>query len=147
MNKEDIFEPWPCKECRKNPPEPGYEYPLCPSCREKLRNRPFPIWVTIVIIIIVALMSYSASKFPIVLKAGQAQKAAKKAEERNDYQSAIVEYQKVLALFPESDRHKEGLAICYIKTGETKKALDVLFSIKNKLNSAHVLKELGFKIK
>lgn len=143
--KEDIVEEPICSVCRRSVAEQGYDYPLCQGCRTRLKSLPFPIWVTIVILIVFALMAYSASRLPILLKAESAEKSAQKAEDMKDYQSAIVEYQKILALFPESERHKEHLAICYIKTGRTDKAIDILLTMKNSMYSGHVLDEMGFK--
>lgn len=123
MSEKNVIENPVCGACQTNAPDPTYAFPLCRNCREKLINRPFPQWIKIVMIIVVALILYSAFKFPIAFKAGLAKQSAKQAEAAADYALAISEYQKILTLFPDSEEHKALLAVYYIKTGATQQVL------------------------
>ena len=114
MNNEHIMEHPVCEACKSNVPDPAYAFPLCRNCREALINRPFPQWIKIAMILIVALMLYSGFKFPLAFNAGLANQSAEKAEAVADYTTAISDYQKILALFPDSEEHKARLAVCYI---------------------------------
>lgn len=136
-----------CKACQRIAPDPAYAFPLCRSCRESLINRPFPNWIKIIITLVGVLLLYSAFKFPIAFNAGLAQQSAKKSEAISDFSSAIPEYQKVLALFPNSEEHKARLAVCYIKSGELNQAADILKKIDDKKLSQKVIKELNALIK
>jgi predicted Zn finger-like uncharacterized protein len=142
-NKKAVVEQPVCEICQKKPPDPDYAFPLCHACRELLINRPFPNWIKIVMVIVGILLLYSVLKFPIAFTAGLAEKSAKKAESISDFSSAISAYQKVLALFPESEEHKARLAICYIKTGEIGQAQVILERIDDKKLSQNVVKELN----
>lgn len=143
MSEERIVEHPACGACQQNAPDPAYAFPLCRSCREMLINRPFPKWIKIVMIIVGALLLYSAFRFPIAFNAGLAKRSAKKAERVSDFSSAISEYQKILALFPDSEEHKARLAVCYIKNGEIQQAADILKKIDDKKLSQNVVKELN----
>ncbi len=147
MSEEQTIENPICGACKSNVPDPAYAFPLCRNCREALINRPFPQWIKIVMILIVALLLYSGFKFPLAFNAGLANQSAKKAEAMADYSTAISEYQKILTLFPDSEEHKARLAVCYIKNGEIRQAADILKKINDKKLSQKVVKELNALIK
>lgn len=92
MNDEPSVETPVCGACKANVPDPAYAFPLCRRCRESLINRPFPRSIKIVMIVVVALLLYSALKFPLAFTAGLANQSARKAEAMADYSSAISEY-------------------------------------------------------
>jgi tetratricopeptide (TPR) repeat protein len=94
-------------------------------------------------ILVGALLLYSAFNFPIAFKAGLAKQSAQKAEAMADYALAISEYQKILTLFPDSEEHKARLAVCYIKAAEIQQAADILKKIDDKKLSQKVVKELN----
>lgn len=142
-DKKEVIEKPICKVCKENQPDLNYAFPLCQNCRKILKNRPFPNWIKAVMFVIAALVLYSGFKFPIACKAGIAQKAGKAAEAIADYSNAILEYQKVLALFPESQEHKARLAVCYIKSGEIQQAANLLKNINEKSLSKEVISELN----
>ena len=118
-----------CKCCKEKKPDPSYPFPLCQQCRYLLINRPFPNWIKFVMVVVVGLILYSGFKFPIAFKAGVAQSVGKKAEATSDYSSAILEYNKILSLFPKSEEHKARLAICYIRSGKVQHAADIIKNI------------------
>ena len=132
-----------CDSCKVNPPESGYAYPLCPKCRQTLMNRPYPNWIKVVMLMVGVLIIISAFNLPTALQAGNALSTAKKAEAISDYTSAILEYQKIIALYPESQEHKARLAICYMKTNDLRKASDIINSIDEKKLSQKVVVELN----
>ena len=121
-----------CKACKQNSPDPSCAFPLCPQCRQQLIRRPFPMWIKIAMIIIAGLMVYSAFSLPTAFIAVTASKTGRNAETAADFHSAILEYQKILVFFPNSQEHKARLAICYLKTGEIQQASDILKYINEK---------------
>jgi hypothetical protein len=143
MSEEQTIETSICDACKSNVPDPAYAFPLCQNCRDSLVNRPFPRWIKIVMILIVLLLLYSGFKFPLAFNAGLANQSAKKAEAMADYSNAILGYQKILALFPDSEEHKARLAVCYIKNGELRQAGDILKNINDKRLSQKVVQELN----
>ncbi|MBF0473876.1 MAG: tetratricopeptide repeat protein [Nitrospirae bacterium] len=143
MSDEQTIDSSVCGACKSNVPDPAYAFPLCKNCREVLINRPFPQWIKILMILIIALLLYSSFKFPHTFNAGLANNSAKKAEAMADYSTAISEYKKILTLFPDSEEHKARLAVCYVKNGEIRQAADILIKIDDKKLSQGVVKELN----
>jgi hypothetical protein len=143
MSDEDKNDRHVCKACKQNSPDPSYTFPLCPQCREQLIRRPFPNWIKFSMIAIAGLMLFSAFSLPTAFKAIISLKSGRSAETSADFKTAISEYQKILALFPNSPEHKARLAICYLKTGEIQLASDVLKNIDNKSLSKSTIKEIN----
>ena len=121
-----------CKVCKVRLPEPGYDYRLCAQCRRELINRPYPSWIKGFMVIVVLLILLSSYYLPTALQAGYAFRVAKKAEANHDYPAAIEQYQKILAVYPQSQKHQARLAICYLQTNDTKKALPLILALDDK---------------
>ncbi len=132
-----------CKDCEARIPEPGYDYQLCSQCRQAMINRPYPSWIKAFMVIVVLLIGLSSYYLHTAVKAGYAFRVAKKAEANRDYPAAIAQYQKILAVFPESQEHSARLAICYIKANETQKALPLILALDEKKLSSSLIDELN----
>ena len=146
MNNENVENPIDhqiCKACKTNPSDPSFKLPLCPQCRSLLVNRPYPVWIKVVVVIIFCLVLYSALKFPPVIKSIVTQKAGKTAEINQNYSSAILEYQKILTVFPNSQEHKARLSVCYFKSGEIHRAFDIIETIDEESLSKESISELN----
>ena len=135
-----------CKVCNRNPPDPSFTFPLCSGCRRLLIKRPYPVWIKGFIVLIGCMLLYSALKFPHTFKACTAQKAGKAAEAQHNYAAAISEYQKILAIFPQSHEHKARLAVCLLRSGEVGQASAIIKTIDEKSLSKDVITELNFLI-
>lgn len=128
-----------CKSCRVRLPEPGYDYRLCPECRRTMINRPYPSWVKAFLVIVLLLVVVASYNLPSALQAAFSFRMAKKAEANRDYPTAIAQYQKILAAYPQSQKHQARLAICYLKTNDTKKAVPLVKGLDdNKLPDAMI---------
>jgi hypothetical protein len=114
-----------CEVCGVNA-EPGYPMALCGRCRHGLARRPLPKWVKAVSLMAGLLALFSLSRFPPVYRAARADNAAVAAEREHRFPAAIEDYGRVLALFPDSEYHRERLAVCYLKAGRIEDARRVM---------------------
>src|SRR5438067_2153690 len=89
-----------CRSCTKAEPEPGYEVPLCGSCRAALVMRPFPLWVTGTAALATLLLLVSFIRFPSAVQAGVAFERGRRDEEQRNYPAALSQYRRVLDRFP-----------------------------------------------
>jgi tetratricopeptide (TPR) repeat protein len=133
----------PCKECKVRPAEADYIYRLCSECRKAMINRPYPAWIKAFLAIIVVLILVSSYSLPSALEAGFALRTAKKAEAGRDYPAAIAQYQKILVLFPESQKYQARLAICYLHANDTIKAIPLIQALDEKKLPNSLIDELN----
>jgi tetratricopeptide (TPR) repeat protein len=132
-----------CKACKVRLPEPGYDYRLCAECRQGMINRPYPSWIKAFMVIVVLLILLSSYYLPTALQAGYSFRVAKKAEANRDYPAAIEQYQKILAVFPASQKHQARLAICYLQIKDTKKALPLILALDEKKLPDALIEEIN----
>lgn len=143
MTETDVVREGICKVCETNNAEDGFELPLCSNCRNLLAKRPYPKWVSGFALLVIAISIFSSFRLPIVFKAVASERSANNAIAKGDYDNATVEFQKILALYPDSDDHKGKLAICHIKTGQIMDAVRVIKTIDESGLSKDVASELG----
>jgi len=59
-----------CPHCRITTLPPDHPSPVCGECREKLRKRPFPVWIQTVACTVALVVGFAFLQVPSALKAG-----------------------------------------------------------------------------
>ncbi|NIM04842.1 MAG: hypothetical protein GTO55_02740 [Armatimonadetes bacterium] len=91
-----------CEMCDNPPEDEGYELPLCANCRDELSRCPFPLWVKLISGLVLLLVLIAFVNFPSSLRAAAAFERGNKAKSKGNYPTAILEYERALARFPDS---------------------------------------------
>lgn len=119
-----------CARCVAAAPEPGHAAPLCAPCRDILAKRPFPIWIRLAAVLIVALVAVALVDLPRSLQLGIAFEHGQRAEQSGNYAVAIAEYKKVYEAFPDSDMVAARLLIACCYGGRPAEAADAMRILK-----------------
>src|SRR5215813_14649295 len=90
-----------CASCGSDA-EVGRSTPLCASCRSTLAARPFPRWLTVSAIVLVLPLAVAILRFPTALAASIAFERGHRAETAGAFDTAILQYSKVVDRFPTS---------------------------------------------
>ncbi|WIV12635.1 tetratricopeptide repeat protein [Proteiniborus sp. MB09-C3] len=115
-----------CLNCSSSVVEPEYKAPLCSECRDKLSNRPIPLWIKAFFGIIFIVTILSLIMFPALLKAGVAYERGARAENERKYITAMNEYERVLNKYPDSTLVLAKLSIAYYENDKIDKAIDAI---------------------
>jgi tetratricopeptide (TPR) repeat protein len=134
-----------CENCGV-PAEPEYELHLCTSCREKLVNRPFPVWIKTSAFIVTAIIIFALTRFSIPFNAYVAFEKGRKAETERKYGLAIEEYLKVFEHFPNSTDVIARLGISYYEDGQISKAIETLVLLEGRSTSNKLIDEVNYYI-
>ena len=120
--EEAALDPSKCSACQAAEPEPGYELPLCMSCRAMLIRRPFPLWIHGGSVIVALALAIAFARFPSSLAAGIAYTRGQRAERAANFGAAAAEYRKVTVRFPGSTLAVARLGIASYRAGKLEEA-------------------------
>lgn len=121
-----------CKSCGNPAEQGGYEFPLCPPCRDLLSRRPLPGWIKGVSAVVVLVLLLAFTRFPASLKAGVAFEKGRRAEQAENYAVAVAEYQKVVDRFPGSPPALVRLGVAHYRAGDWHRALMTFEKLKGR---------------
>ncbi|WP_265445656.1 tetratricopeptide repeat protein [Acetivibrio straminisolvens] len=91
-----------CQYCSSPDIEEGYNVDLCVDCRDKLSKRPFPLWIKIFSLIILAATIFSLVRLPSVVSGAVAFSRGEKAAKEKNYITAAKEYKKAAEKYSDS---------------------------------------------
>lgn len=120
-----------CRDCGL-PAEAGYAMPLCPGCRKRFSDRPYPRWIRMSGVALAVCVLIAMLKFPSHLQAGIAFERAQRAEAASQYAKAAVDYEKALKCFPDSDDLAARYGLALYHAGQTDHAVAVFFTLQGK---------------
>ena len=143
MKSGEVPEPTGCRNCGKEPTEPGYKVALCQQCRNVLAQRPLPKTITGAGAVVGLALLIAFARFPEALSTGIAYERGHRAEARHDYQAAVTQYQRVTARFPNSTQALGRLCVASFHAGQ----LDVTVDTLDQLKDREVSKELADEVK
>ena len=135
-----------CRSCGAGSTEQDYDYKLCSLCRDKLANRPLPIWsryfFTAIAILVVAVLVH----FPESITSGLAYQRGRNAEAAGQWAEASVQYSIVAQRFPDSTMVQAKLGLSHFKNGEYAKAIDAFNKISGRKTSSDLVREVNAAI-
>lgn len=131
-----------CTNCNSSLVEPEYKVPLCKECRDKLSNRPIPLWIKAFFGIIIIILILSLVKFPSSVKAGVAHERGVRAEKEKRYITTMNEYEKILNKYPNSTLALAKLSIAYYQNGKIDEAVETINKIVGQEVDEDLIKEL-----
>jgi tetratricopeptide (TPR) repeat protein len=123
-----------CKGCGTDVIEPGYEIPLCASCRTELAHYPVPPLIVLMGIVATLLVLMGCFKFPKVLNAAVYEERGAFLERHQRYGDAARQYREVLRLCPDCTDDIIHYGVDAYKFGDYNASLDAL----DKLNGRDV---------
>jgi hypothetical protein len=104
-----------------------------PTPPQPLRPFRYPIWVILSAVAVIAAAAYSAMSLPIYFPAARNLAEAKRSDARGDHVGAVALYRAVLAVSPQSEKARIGLAKALFETGGTQndaEAFSLLVGVK-----------------
>lgn len=132
-----------CAHCGGGEIEPGFDLPLCMSCRTLLARRPFPRWLTISCVVLLGILAIAAVRSMNSFRAGIAFERGKKAEQQRDYARAADYYQQVAERFPDSTLVLVRLAVTRFRAGQLREAGRVLERLSGRETSRELAAEVN----
>lgn len=137
-SRTDTF--WGCKNCGSLSFEEGYNLKLCKECRDKLSKRFIPLQIKLVSVLLMALVIFSLSRFPHVIKIGVEFERGKQAEKASKYLTAVKHYEKAIKEYPESDEILVRLYVSYYQNQNIDAAYNVFDQIIGEMDSNKTMK-------
>ena len=134
--------PLNCTQCGGGEIEPGFRLPLCGRCRTLLARRPFPPWLRISCLFLLAIMVFAGVRSINSFRAGIAFERGKQAERQRDYAAAAECYQRVVDRFPDSTLALARLAIARYRAKQLPEAAQAL----NRLSGRKTSRELASEV-
>jgi hypothetical protein len=131
-----------CVKCGLPPEEGDYTMKLCRGCRDTLASRPIPGWAVASFVMVFFVLAYAFSQLPGSLKPAKAYDLGCKAEEAGDYRTAAAQFDLAAQAFPDSTKTVARLAICQMKSGDARSAINTVGRIEGREVSKELMAEL-----
>lgn len=130
-----------CKVCGSNQVEEEYELELCKECRKELSKRPIPLKIKLIFAVIGIIVVIALVNFPKTMQVGIEYKKGEKAERALKYVTAMKHYEKVSALYPNSEKVLSKLYRVYYENGLISEANDTFDKLKVKTKDNQIIKD------
>lgn len=91
-----------CQSCATPTIEPDYAFPLCTHCRDNLSRPSLPGWVWTVAVAALLMVALALGRFPRAVDSALAFERGQRAERSRHYVTALHQYEKALAAYPDS---------------------------------------------